>query len=1228
MQEINGHNVSDLLRLTPQQQRVLEALKDRETEEYPLSRWYLGALCALNNEQNPDRIAQSAQSLRELLEKLPRVVLGLGAQRGTSDFAGMRRSIIQRISKAKSRYSKGWLNEKIDSSLAKTFEKMVRYFELNQQPTRKQRIQTAVAALDPLGNRFGRQTQEKKRVEFNGLWQRLENFAHHKAHSDIEEFNTCLNDTERAVFDLLAPITAENQKEIQTILRNVNRSETDVEKMFSLIERRGANYVFFFKHAAETGDTSWLSHLDKRGYFTDPRAAEPIGNDRVNYPFWWPMRYLTKMAPHAPDDVIEIVLRLPKTDNPWIYNEILEIALQLLGSHSAKLQPKILEYANLEHHFLAYRFADVLAHWTKKKQTSAALKLAKALVKFVPDPEDKTKRKRRGENPKDSAAIATLVVETQLDPSPRIDDTEYPTILSDGVRSLAEKEPYKVARILIDATVNLIRLKTHESDLAEHRDYSDAWCERLIESENGYDDPKTALVHTLTYACEQVYEQASENVSNLDEFLRSQEWRVFNRLRHHLFALHPIDTTKPWIQELILNYANYDRWQYGYEFQKMIQNACQHFGTSLLTETERRQIFDAICRGPSKADYRAWVVGFLGDVFTEEKFEVHQRRFHRMQMNPFKPLLFGEYATYYQGLEQESKDSISDEDYPPHKTRGGYVFKRSPRSPEDLASLTDGQLLAYINEWNKKEEDLEGDDLIEIDTSGLSRAFQSVFKESIFPVTDRRQFWIANLESIKEPIYLQRMIEVMQEQVETRNFDKLEEWLAFAARVLSYINFGHEVSKVKADELQEVPDSYYTRWAVGEFIRVCLGKDVEVPISAREQLAKILEMLCTQFDWHLDQEKANYSNEMDLPDKAINNARGNALRELVNFGLWLRRHDLEVEIPKVTTILEKRLALDAAHPLTLPEYAMLGLNYNQIFYLNEAWATIHKSDLFPQTEFPKWLAAFHGFITHNRMFEPTFEVLRGDFEFALQNLAQFKKQHRRADQLIYLLGKRLFTLYLWEKYPLTGDESLLEEYYTATFDNPEHWANMFEHVGRMLRDTTEELDTNVRDRIVDFFDWRIAIGEPKELKKFTFWLKARCLDARWRLKAYSKILDICKAEDMAVAIQIDALCEMLPDYTAEVVACFTKLTDGFRSDTIDIYTKGATSILKAGIESSDKNVRRNAARAYENLLRTGRLDLEALADELSDKFMEFVGPDRPPLSDHAVSREGIYEDDV
>ena len=37
-------------------------------------------------------------------------------------------------------------------------------------------------------------------------------------------------------------------------------------------------------------------------------------------------------------------------------------------------------------------------------------------------------------------------------------------------------------------------------------------------------------------------------------------------------------------------------------------------------------------------------------------------------------------------------------------------------------------------------------------------------------------------------------------------------------------------------------------------------------------------------------------------------------------------------------------------------------------------------------------------------------------------------------------------------------------------------------------------------------------------------------------------------------------------------------------------------------------------------------EFKVLLDELADKFTEFVGPDFPPLSDYAVSREGIYGD--
>ena len=145
-------------------------------------------------------------------------------------------------------------------------------------------------------------------------------------------------------------------------------------------------------------------------------------------------------------------------------------------------------------------------------------------------------------------------------------------------------------------------------------------------------------------------------------------------------------------------------------------------------------------------------------------------------------------------------------------------------------------------------------------------------------------------------------------------------------------------------------------------------EDVDVPITSRGKLAKVLEMLCTQFDWRLDENKPVILNQYDPLTEGINNTRSRSLQDLVRFGLWIRRHNPDDKIPEVTTILEKRFAQETEYPLTVPEYAVLAANYHRIFYLNETWAVKHKSDFFPRETMLSWLAAFESLINYNQPF--------------------------------------------------------------------------------------------------------------------------------------------------------------------------------------------------------------------------------------------------------------------
>ena len=1200
MQATDNINLYDPLELNSWQKQVLEALRDKETKKYPLSEWYLGALYALDNPHNPDCVSQAAQSLRELLEKLPRVVQGSDVHDNWSGLKGMLHSIDERISQDKKRYPKGWKGEKIDGRLAKTLRKIEDYLERNRQPTRRQQMQQAVAIFDPMFDRLGSEIQGTKRKRLLDLWGNLEDFAHHKSKPDKKEFRKCLHELERTIIDLLALITAQDQREIQTILSRSNRSEDDVEQMFSLIERRGANFAFFFKHAAENADATWLPFLSKKGYFANPPNVQSVDDDSVIFPIWWPIRYLAKIADQAPDEVIEIIQHLPRVDNPRIYYEILEVALRLHGAQSAKLTPKILESTDINDQLLAFNYTGLLAHWVAENQTSAALELSKILVRFAPDPQSEAKQKRRRENPTPEAILETL-----LDPSPQISPRTYRDIMLTGVRPLAEKEPYRVARMLIDATVNMIRLQMHQEDMDQEEDYSEAWCKRLHELDRNYEGDKATLVHTLVFACEQVYERSSDSVVALDEVLRDQQWKVFKRLRQHLYAQYPNEITKPWIRELILEHGEYHLYKHHYEFQRMIRSACEYFGEKLLTEAERTQIFDAIRRGPSK-----------------ERFQPHQRHFHRLQFRPFKSVLFGEYETFFQELEGKATAPICDDDYPPTKTRGGYVSNRSPHSLEDLASLTDEQLLARINDWEGYDFISEGDSFVEIDIEGLAGAFQTVFKETIIPDADRLRFWMENRERIARPIYVRKMIDGMHATVKEQTFDKLNEWLTCSEWVLSQPYQGHEEDYelgTQGDESRTCPSWHNSRAAVGNFIEACLTEEVEAPISVRAQLANLLEMLCTQFDRHLDRQETDLLDQNDLIDLAINSTRGLALRNLVTFGYWLRERDSGSKALEVTTILAKRFVPQATYPLTLPEYAILGRLYPGIFNLNKEWATGYKSNLFPQDKLPAWLAAFSNFLYYQSPVERTFEIFRNDFDFALQYLTDLKKRdgsdkeqtdsfgrplkrNSPEEKLIEGIGEHLFTYYLWGMYPLRGlgenyDRwSLLQQYYEAIDNDREYWASLFNYVGSKLRNTSEKLANDWKDRIIAFFNWRFEVKEPIELQQFTLWLEAECLEAEWRLETYSKILDICKSDDVGIAIQVEALCTMLPDHTAKVLECFVKLTDGSGDNNIYIQTKEAKTILKVSLESSDESVRQNAELARENLLREGRFDLLDLDD--------------------------------
>jgi hypothetical protein len=104
-------------------------------------------------------------------------------------------------------------------------------------------------------------------------------------------------------------------------------------------------------------------------------------------------------------------------------------------------------------------------------------------------------------------------------------------------------------------------------------------------------------------------------------------------------------------------------------------------------------------------------------------------------------------------------------------------------------------------------------------------------------------------------------------------------------------------------------------------------------------------------------------------------------------------------------------------------------------------------------------------------------------------------------------------------------------------------------------------------------------------------LEAECLDSEWRLRTYSKILDLGCGKDVGLSLEVRALNKLLPDHLSLVVECFAKITDAMdQSAHMYISDDEANPILKSGLNAEDPQIRENAERARENLLQSGRFE--------------------------------------
>lgn len=184
---------------------------------------YLGAHHALRDSLNPERFALAAHDARELMEKVPDIVVvstPAHSERLGAKVAELEQSYQRVVSNSKLKSPK-W-DGQTDGPIRDFLEKVKTFFEWKKEhmPTRRQEIASTMRALDGPGRAIPSDLEKLAVEEWAGVKDYFVNVAHHQTPDPTpEEFDARLTSLERILLRKLNPPTFADFDGLDAIIR-------------------------------------------------------------------------------------------------------------------------------------------------------------------------------------------------------------------------------------------------------------------------------------------------------------------------------------------------------------------------------------------------------------------------------------------------------------------------------------------------------------------------------------------------------------------------------------------------------------------------------------------------------------------------------------------------------------------------------------------------------------------------------------------------------------------------------------------------------------------------------------------------------------------------------------------------------------------------------------------------------------------------------------------------
>lgn len=952
--------------------------------------------------------------------------------------------------------------------------------------------------------------------------------------------------------------------DIDGVIRRGPNEENAIRLKELAEEPASQRYLF------EKLDAHWLQSIRAAGWFADPPS--PVQTQRGSYFAMWPAsRYLREIAreqrqePNIAELIRDIVFSITLSDNPYVFEDLVDVALALPISVAVELSFLLQSWIGRQRtHFSGgTATSSLINRFASEGQFNAAFRIFQALFTVYPD-----------------LNFYQLPEEKRLLPKPQshLRTWEYGEQLAKTVDQLGKRSDVRLIWILCKLLNDAIRYSRKEFAGQGPDDYSFVWRPAIEEhAQNRRDSLEDSLVTALRAASEALIRQEPRLFRDILDILGVQQWFVFARIILHLLRVcgsAPLDT----IAEYICNETYFQETSVRHEYALLLKTRFRQL------DKERQEAFlRFVAKGPDVNAFVQRMKMWDGSVPNASLIERHVRHWKFEWLNFVKDDLNADWQATFRDVSQGFEPPKHPE-FPTYVESGSYALQ-TPITVDALLEKSVPEIVSFLNNWKAPKDDWDAGS-----TAGLAGVLtQAVGRNPGLFLSDQKV-----LEQL-QPAYFRALIDGFGEAVKKgASFD----W----QKVLDLCQFG-AIPNGSANRGEE--PWLWAQRSIVSLIEEGLNEQhqTRIPFELRETVWRVIQDLAKSNESVEGEEQLLQDGNFDPVTRSLNTVKGTALQTAIRYGLWVKKSDAQFagmsSIPELGDLLDSELELTS--PPLFSIRAIFGQWFPWLTALDEKWAEQRVGQIFPEADQQDdlWQAAWTAYIGYCAPYDKVFEILGAVYARAVKQISREWKLGTGHLDPSERLAEHLMTFY-WRGKLNVEDPLLVNFVRNSKADTQER---SLEFIGRSLGNTAE-VPPEIARRLQVLFDWFVenapkptADAKLKQFSAFGWWFMSQVFPDQWRIERLKTALTLAGDVD-----PVDKVLENLEDlstaYPAKAAECVALLASSEHDYwELDYWNPMAFKVLESARKSNWQEAKPWILQAANSFGRAGFVYFRSLIGE-------------------------------